>query len=604
MLDLVAVQPSRPSATATSPRSIVSLGEFGLLFALPLWFQNVLRLQRLPDRAGAARAGHRQLHGQRPRRRHRAPPLPGLHRAARASSWRSSASPASRCCCGRTRVVGHRAAALRLRGRASASRPPSSPAWSSPTCRSSAAARDPAPRAPHARSARPSASPSSARSCSPCSGPASTRTWPTRACPSRPGPRSWTRSRAAPVRRSRAWPPTPPPRRRPTTPPAFTDATRAAAAAAALFLLVGLLASLSLGSGRLPRARRATTPSVSRRSFPNRRTGGTMASMTATDLTTSTATAAHIEATERYAAHNYHPLPVVLAEGDGAWVIDVDGRRYLDCLAGYSALNFGHSNERLVAVAREQLGRLTLTSRAFFNDQLGGFAEALCRLTGKDMILPMNSGAEAVETAIKVSRKWGYEVKGVPAGQASIVTMEGNFHGRTTTIVSFSDDEVATVRLRAVHLRLPPRGLRRHRRGGRGHRRDHRRGALRADPGRGRRRHAARGLPARPPRAVHRAQRADGRRRDPVRPGPLGQDLRLRPRGRRPRHLHHGQGPRWRHLSPSPRSPPTTTSWTSSRPGRTARPSAATRWRPPSAPRSSRCSRRAPSRPVPPRSVR
>ena len=123
---------------------------------------------------------------------------------------------------------------------------------------------------------------------------------------------------------------------------------------------------------------------------------------------------AHIEATERYAAHNYHPLPVVLAEGDGAWVIDVDGNRYLDCLAGYSALNFGHSNERLVAVAREQLGKLTLTSRAFFNDKLSGFAEALCRLTGKDMILPMNSGAEAVETAIKVSRKWGYEVKGVP----------------------------------------------------------------------------------------------------------------------------------------------------------------------------------------------
>ncbi|GAA1942630.1 ornithine--oxo-acid transaminase [Nocardioides hwasunensis] len=168
-----------------------------------------------------------------------------------------------------------------------------------------------------------------------------------------------------------------------------------------------------------------------------------------TDVTTapsavSASTAAHIEATERCAAHNYHPLPVVLSEGEGAWVVDVDGKRYLDCLAGYSALNFGHSNERLVAVAREQLGHLTLTSRAFFNDRLSGFAQALTRLTGKDMILPMNSGAEAVETAIKVSRKWGYEVKGVPAGQASIITMEGNFHGRTTTIVSFSDDDVAT----------------------------------------------------------------------------------------------------------------------------------------------------------------
>lgn len=156
------------------------------------------------------------------------------------------------------------------------------------------------------------------------------------------------------------------------------------------------------------------------------------------------ATARHIEATETYAAHNYHPLPVVLAEGDGAWVIDVDGKRYLDCLAGYSALNFGHGNERLVAVAAAQLPRLTLTSRAFYNDRLGDFAQALTRLTGKDMMLPMNSGAEAVETAIKVARKWGYEVKGVPAGTATIITMRGNFHGRTTTIVSFSDDSVAT----------------------------------------------------------------------------------------------------------------------------------------------------------------
>ena len=138
--------------------------------------------------------------------------------------------------------------------------------------------------------------------------------------------------------------------------------------------------------------------------------------MTATDISTSTSTAQHIEATERYAAHNYHPLPVVLAEGDGAWVIDVDGRRYLDCLAGYSALNFGHSNERLVAVAREQLGRLTLTSRAFFNDKLSGFAEALTRLTGKDMILPMNSGAEAVETAIKVEPQVGLRGQGRPRG--------------------------------------------------------------------------------------------------------------------------------------------------------------------------------------------
>ncbi len=157
-----------------------------------------------------------------------------------------------------------------------------------------------------------------------------------------------------------------------------------------------------------------------------------------------TNTQAHIELTETYAAHNYHPLPVVLSSGEGSWVTDVDGRRYLDCLAGYSALNFGHAHPRLVARAADQLSRLTLTSRAFFNDQLGPFARDLAELTGKDKILPMNSGAEAVETAIKVSRKWGYQVKGVPEARAHIVVMEGNFHGRTTTIVSFSDDPVAT----------------------------------------------------------------------------------------------------------------------------------------------------------------
>ncbi len=156
------------------------------------------------------------------------------------------------------------------------------------------------------------------------------------------------------------------------------------------------------------------------------------------------ATARHIDATQRWAAHNYDPLPVVLSSGEGAWVTDVDGRRYLDCLAGYSALNFGHCHPRLIARASEQLQRLTLTSRAFHNDQLGGFAEALTRLTAKDMMLPMNSGAEAVETALKVSRKWGYEVKGVAPGEAAIITMSGNFHGRTTTIVSFSDDAVAS----------------------------------------------------------------------------------------------------------------------------------------------------------------
>ena len=146
---------------------------------------------------------------------------------------------------------------------------------------------------------------------------------------------------------------------------------------------------------------------------------------------------------EAHAAHNYHPLPVVLARGEGAWVEDVEGRRYLDLLAGYGALNFGHRHPRLVAAAARQLGRLTLTSRAFHNDLLGTFAAELAALCGMDAILPMNTGAEAVETALKMARKWGYEVKGVPEGRARIVVMAGNFHGRTTTIVSFSDDEVA-----------------------------------------------------------------------------------------------------------------------------------------------------------------
>ena len=143
---------------------------------------------------------------------------------------------------------------------------------------------------------------------------------------------------------------------------------------------------------------------------------------------------------EAHTAHNYHPLPVVLDAGEGAWVTDVEGRRYLDCLAGYSALNFGHGHPQIVAAAHEQLDRLTLTSRAFHHDQMGPFVEALARLAGKDMMLPMNSGAEAVESALKVARKWGYEVKGVPDGQAEIVVAGGNFHGRTITIISFSDD--------------------------------------------------------------------------------------------------------------------------------------------------------------------
>ncbi|MDH2425031.1 ornithine--oxo-acid transaminase [Sphaerisporangium sp. TRM90804] len=152
------------------------------------------------------------------------------------------------------------------------------------------------------------------------------------------------------------------------------------------------------------------------------------------------ATRKFIERSERRSAHNYHPLPVVVREAHGAWVVDVEGRRYLDCLAGYSSLNFGHGNPAIVQAARDQLQRLTLTSRAFFHDRFAEFCQGLADLCGKDMVLPMNTGAEAVETAIKVARKWGYEVKGVAPDQANIVVMEGNFHGRTTTIVSFSTD--------------------------------------------------------------------------------------------------------------------------------------------------------------------
>ncbi|MGW0711193.1 ornithine--oxo-acid transaminase [Streptomyces sp. NPDC002643] len=150
-----------------------------------------------------------------------------------------------------------------------------------------------------------------------------------------------------------------------------------------------------------------------------------------------------IRAEEPVVAHNYHPLPVVVARAEGSWVEDVEGRRYLDMLAGYSALNFGHRHPALIEAAHRQLDTLTLTSRAFHNDRLAGFAESLAELIGLDMVLPMNTGAEAVESAIKVARKWAYEVKGVPADRATIVVAAGNFHGRTTTIVSFSTDPEA-----------------------------------------------------------------------------------------------------------------------------------------------------------------
>ncbi|MBV9089830.1 MAG: ornithine--oxo-acid transaminase [Mycobacteriaceae bacterium] len=146
---------------------------------------------------------------------------------------------------------------------------------------------------------------------------------------------------------------------------------------------------------------------------------------------------------ERHAAHNYSPLPVTVASAEGAWVTDVHGRRYLDCLAAYSAVNFGHRHPEILATAHAQLDTVTLISRAFHSDRLGPFCAALARLCGKDMVLPMNSGAEAVESGLKVARKWGAEVKCVPAGRANVVVAHNNFHGRTISIVSFSSDPLA-----------------------------------------------------------------------------------------------------------------------------------------------------------------
>jgi len=144
---------------------------------------------------------------------------------------------------------------------------------------------------------------------------------------------------------------------------------------------------------------------------------------------------------EKYNAHNYHPLDVVITRGQGVWVYDVDGNKYLDFLSAYSALNQGHCHPRLVAAMKEQAEKLTLTSRAFRNDQLPLLCKELCELTGFDRALPMNSGAEAVETAIKAARKWGYKVKGVQKDKAEIIVFANNFHGRTTTIVGFSTEE-------------------------------------------------------------------------------------------------------------------------------------------------------------------
>ncbi|MGA4508140.1 ornithine--oxo-acid transaminase [Propionibacteriaceae bacterium G1746] len=168
-----------------------------------------------------------------------------------------------------------------------------------------------------------------------------------------------------------------------------------------------------------------------------------MSTTTNPEKTISRTTAGFIHDEDEHVARNYNPLPVVVATAEDVWVTDVEGRRYLDLLSAYSALNFGHRHPDLVSAAIDQLGRLTLTSRAFRNDRLAAFCAALAELCGKDLVLPMNTGAEAVETGIKAARAWAYRVKGVPAEKAGIIVAAGNFHGRTTTIVGFSDDPLA-----------------------------------------------------------------------------------------------------------------------------------------------------------------
>ena len=151
----------------------------------------------------------------------------------------------------------------------------------------------------------------------------------------------------------------------------------------------------------------------------------------------------YIELEEKYGAHNYHPLPVVLEKGEGVYVWDVDGKKYFDFLSAYSAVNQGHCHPRIIKALKDQAEKLTLTSRAFYNAELGKYEKFITELFGFDKVLPMNTGAEAVETALKIARKWGYEKKGIPAGEAIIVVCKDNFHGRTTTIISFSNDEDA-----------------------------------------------------------------------------------------------------------------------------------------------------------------
>ena len=290
--------------------------------------------------------------------------------------------------------------------------------------------------------------------------------------------------------------------------------------------------------------------------------------------------------TETYGTHNYHPLPVNLVRAEGVWVYDDRGRAYLDCIGSYSALAHGHLSPFLIQTMQAQLESLTLTSRAVYNPYLALFLEGLCRYTGFDMACPMNTGAEAVETALKLARKWAYTRKGVPDDQAQVVVADGNFHGRTTTIVGFSSEPSLQAPLRPVHARLSFGPLRRHRRAGSGPHSGHRRRAAGTDPGRGRDRAAAGRLSGRGASTLPGAQRpADlGRNTDGLLPHRKA--VRLAARGRPARHDVSGQGARRRAWSPSPPWWATGRCWKSSSPATTAARSAAarsarrSRWRP------------------------
>lgn len=161
-----------------------------------------------------------------------------------------------------------------------------------------------------------------------------------------------------------------------------------------------------------------------------------------------------MEQEAKYGAHNYHPLGVVLSRGEGPFVWDVDGKRYFDFLSAYSAVNQGHCHPRIVKALKDQADTLCLTSRAFYNDALGPYEEYVTKYFGYNKVLPMNSGAEAVETALKLTRKWGYKVKGIPVNEAIIIVCEGNFHGRTITIVTLSNDPSALRALWTIYTRL------------------------------------------------------------------------------------------------------------------------------------------------------